>query len=405
MLLSIAYRNLWRNPLRTWILVCSIAVGMFAGIFALAFETGMLKQKTDDAIFDELSHLQIHKDKFKNMDNLNLFFDNAYEKCIEISSLKDVKSTTYRIIVNSIISTNKATTAVKISGIVPEIEKTTTNIHKKLIKGKYLTCKDKNSILISKDIAEKLHLKIKSAVSLQFQNIEGNIIKSSFIVCGIYRTGNLAFDYSNVFVEYDDLRRISGLPNNHAHEIAVLLDSEEKMNVVGKKMKQLFPYLITENWKELDPILLLMNKRSFGSTYLLIILILIALSFGITNSMCMVILDRIKELGMLMAVGMNKARIFSMLMLETIKITLLGGLVGVFLGMVAIEITGKTGLSILSFDEEIRQLGYDSEIHPYISTDQLLWIILLILVTAFFSSIYPALKALRYKPTDSIKSE
>ncbi len=405
MLLSIAYRNIWRNPLRTWILVCSIAVGMFAGIFSLAFSTGMLRQKTEDTIYNELSHLQTHKKKFADMNDLNLFFPDAYEKCIEIGSIKGVKSTTYRIIINSIISSDKATSGVKISGVVPEIEKTTTNIHKNIIDGNYFTSHNKNSILISQDVAKKLHLKVKSNVLLQFQDLEGTVTKNKFTVCGIYKTGNIAFDDGNVFVRYDDLRRLSKLPRNSAHEIAINVDDKDNMISIGEKINELFPYLTTENWKELAPILSMMNKNNFLSTYLLIILILIALSFGITNSMCMVILDRIKELGMLMAVGMNKVRIFSMLMLETIKITVLGGFIGIFLGMVAIEISGATGLNISSYENEIREMGFDSIVHPYIYNNQLFWVILLVLITAILSSIYPALKSLKYKPTDSIKSE
>ena len=240
---------------------------------------------------------------------------------------------------------------------------------------------------------------------LQFQDLEGTVTKNKFTVCGIYKTGNIAFDDGNVFVRYDDLRRLSKLPRNSAHEIAINVDDKDNMISIGEKINELFPYLTTENWKELAPILSMMNKNNFLSTYLLIILILIALSFGITNSMCMVILDRIKELGMLMAVGMNKVRIFSMLMLETIKITVLGGFIGIFLGMVAIEISGATGLNISSYENEIREMGFDSIVHPYIYNNQLFWVILLVLITAILSSIYPALKSLKYKPTDSIKSE
>lgn len=405
MLFSIAYRNIWRNPLRTWILVCSIAIGMFAGISYIAFNTGMLKQKTEGAILNELSHIQLHKNKSSEINNLNLFFPNAYEKCIEIGSLNNVKSTSYRIIINGIISSEKAIKGIKISGIIPEIEKTATDINKNIIEGNYFEFHKKNSILISYNIAKKLHLKEKSCVTLRFQSIKDKIIESNFTVCGIYRTGDIAFDNKNIFVRYNDIRTYSGLPPNSANEIAILLKDDKYIKEVTTKINKLFPYLTTEDWKELSPILSIMNQSNFLRTYLLIILILIALSFGITNSMCMVILDRIKELGMLMAVGMNKFRIFLMLMLETIKITLLGGLVGIFLGMVAIEITGTTGINILWFEEEIRQMGFDSFVHPFIYSDQLIGVILLVTITAVLSSIYPALKAMKYKPTDSIKSD
>lgn len=405
MLFSIAYRNIWRNPLRTWILILSIAVGMFAGIFSIAFSTGMLKKKTDNSIINELSHLQTHMHKFTDINDINMHFPNAYEKCIEIGSIEGVRSTTYRIIINGIISSEKATQGIKIAGIVPDIEKTTTDVHKKIIEGKYLECHEENGIIVSQDLAKKLLIGLNSKISIRFQNTEGFVKNNIFIVCGIFRTGNIKFDNRHVFVKYSDLSREAALPRNSAHEIGILLNNEKDIDRIQSKINELFPYMETQSWKEIAPVLNMMNQSSFWSTYLLNIIILIGLSFGITNSMCMVILDRISELGMLMAVGMNRFRIFLMLMLESIKITLLGGFIGIFLGMVAIEITGMTGIHLSFYEQEIRELGYDYIVHPFIYNEQLFWVIILVSITAFLSSIYPAVRAMRYRPTDSIKSE
>jgi ABC-type antimicrobial peptide transport system permease subunit len=119
----------------------------------------------------------------------------------------------------------------------------------------------------------------------------------------------------------------------------------------------------------------------------------------------MVILERVKELGMLMAVGMNKLRIFSMIVFETVFLSLTGGIVGVILSYVAVLITHKTGINISNWSQGLEAMGFDSIVYPGITLPMLINVTLLVICTGIIASIYPARKALKLNPADALRTE
>lgn len=119
----------------------------------------------------------------------------------------------------------------------------------------------------------------------------------------------------------------------------------------------------------------------------------------------MVILERIKEIGMLMAIGMNKIRVFSMIVLETIYLSLTGGVIGIALAVVLTAITGKTGLDLSLWAEGLNSLGFDAVIYPEIGFDAVIVVTFLVILTGVIAAIYPARKAIKLKPADALRIE
>jgi ABC-type antimicrobial peptide transport system permease subunit len=133
-------------------------------------------------------------------------------------------------------------------------------------------------------------------------------------------------------------------------------------------------------------------------------IILGALGFGIINTMLMVILERTKELGMLMAIGMTKKRVFIMIMYETIFLALVGGLMGEVLSMFLIKYFGKAGIDLSSMAEGLESVGYSAITYPFLETYRYLQITILVLITGILASVYPAIKALRLNPAEALRT-
>jgi ABC-type antimicrobial peptide transport system permease subunit len=117
------------------------------------------------------------------------------------------------------------------------------------------------------------------------------------------------------------------------------------------------------------------------------------------------ILERTKELGMLMAIGMNKKRVFNMIMLETIFLTLVGAVIGMLVGWLLIEITHRTGLDFSSVGEGFEAMGWSAVIYPEITVSFFFIVTLLVIVTGILSSIFPARKALKLNPVEALRSD
>jgi ABC-type antimicrobial peptide transport system permease subunit len=159
------------------------------------------------------------------------------------------------------------------------------------------------------------------------------------------------------------------------------------------------------NWKKLAPDLALMTDMVQQFYLIFGIIILAALAFGILNTMLMVVLERTREIGMLTAIGMNKKKVFSMIMLESVFLSIIGGVTGMIISFLVIRLTSNTGINLSRYAEGFAALGYSADVYPRISAGFFGIVAVFIIITGILSSIYPALKALKLNPVEAIRTE
>jgi ABC-type antimicrobial peptide transport system permease subunit len=135
--------------------------------------------------------------------------------------------------------------------------------------------------------------------------------------------------------------------------------------------------------------------------YVIVGIILVALLFVVLNTMLMAVLERTREIGMLMAIGMDKARVFRMIMYETIFMSMVGVPIGLFISWLSVTVFGQTGIDLSAAEYE--NLGYASIIYPRMDFQSYVVVAIMVLVMAFVASLYPAIKALRLKPVEAIR--
>ena len=159
-----------------------------------------------------------------------------------------------------------------------------------------------------------------------------------------------------------------------------------------------------KDWQQLSPeagyLVSAMNQYMF----LFLFIILLALSFGIVNTMLMVILERVHELGMLMAIGMNRLRVFMMIMLETIFLSLTGGVFGIIIGYAVSKYFAKSGIDLYFWKEAFGELGYSTLIYPEIDSATIIITAIMVIIAGVVSALYPAYKALKLNPSESIRA-
>jgi len=172
--------------------------------------------------------------------------------------------------------------------------------------GTYFADVKTNPILIEEELAKKLKVKVRSKVVLTFQAMDGSLQGGAFRVCGIFRTENFAFEEFNAFVDHSDLIGLLDSGNELCHEIAVLTENQGLVNDIAGSLRNAFPGLERRGWKEIQSDIAMLNDMMTVSTAIIMIIILLALGFGIVNTMLMVVLERTKEIGMLMAIGMSR---------------------------------------------------------------------------------------------------
>jgi ABC-type lipoprotein release transport system permease subunit len=301
------------------------------------------------------------------------------------------------------VSSTEAGTGARVIGIYPEREKTTSNLYQSIIAGSFLEEGARNPVVIGEKLAEKLKVKLKSKIVITFQDSEGNITSNVFRVGGIYNIVNDGYEELNLFVRHQDILGMVQFPDGVAHEITVHVVNPRQTEDIQATISARFPGIQVLSWKELTPEFGFIIE--VGDLYALIVVfvILLALGFGIVNTMLMAVLERIKELGMLMAVGMNKNRVFLMLMLETVLLTITGGFIGITGGIIYCYATRKNGIDLSIIVKGFEKIGRSPVVIPVFEIKMVLIIILLVIATGILASLYPARKAINFSPAKALR--
>lgn len=404
-LLKISWRNIWRNPKRSIVMIVAIALGLWAGVCVSALMFGMLEQRFKTSIEQQFSHLQIHNPEYLKDNNVKYGIAESESLLAGVSSDPEIKAFSGRTLVSGMLATATLTRGINIIGIDPLAESNTTGLDQNILEGTYFVESGRNPVLIGKKLAEKTKLQIRSRLVLTFQNKDGELVSASFRVAGIFQTANTMLDERNVYVHQTDLNGYVG-HDATINELAVLAHDLEAVTVLSERYTKQFPGLSIRTWSEISPELSYMQGMAESMLLIILTIILFALAFGLVNTMLMSVFERVHELGMLMAVGMNRKKVFGMIMFETSFLTFLGAMGGMLLGVLTIQLFSRAGIDLAAVGgDSLNDFGFPSMVYPALKPSFFLMLSVLVVITAFLTSIYPAMKALGLKPAEAIRKE
>lgn len=404
----IAWRNIWRSRTRSGVVIGAIALGVWAALFMSGFATGMMNSFINNSIEQVISHIQIHHPKYEEEQDVKYRIEHPGQIADQIRVDPQVQAVSVRSIANGMIATSASTRGIQITGVDPESEIQIRQFDSKITQGEYFGDSRSNQILIGERLAEKLKIELRKKVVLTFQDLDGNITSAAFRIVGLFRTNNKPFDESQVFVMRSDLNRLlsneeEDVNGSIAHEIAVLLKDAGAVEVLDAEWGAAFPDLLVQTYREISPDLELYESQMQFISLIYLTIIMFALLFGIINTMLMAVLERFRELGMLMAIGMNKVKVFTMIVLETVLLCLVSAPIGLLLGWGTIRYLGSRGLNLSAYSESIAQYGMSEMV--YFQVDPIVYwqVPVAVAITALIAAIYPAWKAIRLRPVEAIR--
>lgn len=403
MIFIVAWKNVWRNKVRSIVVMMSVAVGLLCGIFFMAFMNGMAKQRVDSAIRSEVSHIQIHSSEYLEDEEVNYTIPDIVSVERKINDCEYVEAASSRVIISGMARSARASKGVRIVGIDRASEERVTNIYTKITDSLPGYFNKKYPVLMSERLAKELNIRLKQKVQFVFQSVDGSLTSESFKVTALYKTSNKVFDDMMVFVPRNKISGFAGLEKNQVHEIAILLKDNEMLISAAQELNMNSPEITTRTWKKIMPELGMMIDMMDNMLVIFMSIILVALAFGIINTMLMVVLERSREIGMLMAIGMNGKRIFGMILLETLFLSLTGGIIGITAATIVVNISSHSGMDLSAYSKGLEAIGYDSMVFPVMDTSYYPILIIMVVVTALLSSIYPAIKALKLNPATAMR--
>ncbi|HJV21033.1 MAG TPA: FtsX-like permease family protein [Sediminibacterium sp.] len=389
--------------MRSLVIMLSVAIGLFAGIMVLAIYKGMMRSRIKTVIYAEAGHLQIHDTSFKKDYEPIFTIRRGTSIANEIQGYPEIKTVATRSVTMGMLSTTTGSAGIQINGVIPEKEMLVSQLDQKIREGTGFTVNKHHEVLIGKKLANKLKLKTGNKLVLTCTDVSNNIISSAFRVAAIYESDNAPLDEKNVYIRQAELNEMIGT-GNEIHEIVIILNKDEALGAAEKKLRDQYKGCLIENWKTISPETDLMVDTVDITSYIIMAIILFALAFGIINTMLMGILERTKEIGMMMALGMNRAKLFILILMETLFLTITGAPVGLLLGWAVTSYYKTHGINWSNKGKEMMSsFGFNTTIYPEFPDEKLAMTILFVVLTAMISCIYPAIKALKLKPVDALR--
>jgi ABC-type lipoprotein release transport system permease subunit len=402
MILRIAWRNIWRSRNRSLVIIGSIGLGLWAALFLTAFYNGAIEQRIRSAIDTEIAHIQVHHPKFREDFDLQYRLPEANRILDSVRGMTGVQAATGRIVLQGMASSASGSAGVNVQGVMPSREAKVSRLYAFVQEGNYLRDSGKHEILVGRKLMQKLKLQQGSKLVLTFNDVSGNIASGAFRIAGVYETVNTPYDASQVFIHVREAAELTGLGSD-MNQVAILLKEDGQADAVARSLADRWPQNNVQTWKEISPEMQLLVV-SFDRMILVYMgIIVLALTFGIVNTMMMSVLERTREIGMLLSLGMNKARVFAMITLETLLLVLAGCPGGIIASLLTIMVTRKSGINLEIFSDVFSSFGYSNLIFPSLSARQFLMMMALVVFSALVSAIFPARRALSLKPAEAVR--
>ncbi len=405
-LIKISWRNIWRNRTRSIIIIAAIVLGLMGGVFSAGMRLGVETQQFEETVENQISHIQLHHPEFIANPEAHYRISSGFEMADEIRKMEGIKTVATRTVFDGMVATASKNAGVRIKGIEPDIEAQTTGLDKLLEEGTYFEEEGRlPSAIIGQRMASNLNAGVGSRIVLTFQDIHGEMLSASFRVEGIYSVTSLSFEERTLFVKADELNALVDDPDA-VTEIALVLQNLDDYTAITAQLKEIYPDTEVRHWADLAPSLYYSLEFLHQNLMWVVGIIILGVSFGLLNTILMSVLERVNELGVLMAIGMKKVRVFSMVVMETTMLSAVGGVIGIACSYIMIILLNINGIDMSSAGGEgLGEFGYAS--HIYLKVPPQLYYEIGILVVAFaiLAAIYPAWKAIRLQPAEAVRQE
>ncbi|WP_248674678.1 ABC transporter permease [Shewanella colwelliana] len=192
------------------------------------------------------------------------------------------------------------------------------------------------------------------------------------------------------------------------HEIAIVLNESNNMdNHVAKQLAGQLSLLSdsgnrVRDWQQVQPMLATIISQMGASNAVILIIFVSAMGFGIVNVMLMSVFERTRELGMLMAIGMVKGKVFSLIIMESTLLGVTGATIGLLASLMLVTLLGHTGIPLGSMAQGLGAFGVDTTLYPTVSANEYVAVFVTVVLVSILASLYPARQILKQRPVDAM---
>jgi ABC-type lipoprotein release transport system permease subunit len=401
---QLAWRNLWRNRKRTLISVSSVFLAVFLALLTRSMQLGSYTFMIQNVVRLSTGYLQIHEKGYWEKRSIDLAFQDEPTLRARLLALDHVTQVIPRLQTFLLAASAHATRGALLQGINPREEETMNGLSKKLISGSYLDGEGQGALL-AEGLAKYLGLDVGDTLVLYGMGYHGTTAAGQFRVQGIVHFSLPEINSSFVYLNLPEAQSLLVMPGM-VNSLSVMLDGPRSEDRALSSVRGMFgaQYEVM-TWQQMMPELVQGIAVDNAGGIIMLAILYLVVGFGIFGTVMMMTLERRREFGVLLAIGMKRARLALTSLTEAVLLSLIGvgaGILAAFPFMAyftadPIHLSGGAA-------EAMRQLGLEPLLPLSVQPSIFLSQTIAVLVMALISSIYPLLVLRQMEPVQAMRS-
>ncbi len=398
----LGWRNIWRHPRRSLLTFLAIVLGLIIFILTRAIQFGTYEKIIEKAVRTNTGYIQIHKEGYRENQGFDYALD-SYDRVVEVLGEEpNVSLFAPRVNSEALIASDRGTTGTAVFGVDPEREFRITTLASRLKEGRLI--EKSGDIMIGEKMAKNLKVKMGDELILIGNGADGSLGADRFILSGIFATGVADFDRTVVLVGIDDADILFSM-GGRITEMVILLDDFSLVDETALRLRNTLAGegMEVHSWKELLPEMVQMiTLDNIGGLVMLWFFFIVVIAV-ILNTILISTLERLREFGIMMSLGLRPSRIFLLVLFEAAVLVTIGTIIGLLLSW---GIGGYLEAHPFGMGEKISTIMEEQGFSPLIYTKMTIGLLLswgaAVFIASLLVALYPASRVARLSPLKAL---
>ena len=407
LILRLAWRNVWRNPRRTGLTVAATVFAVLLVVVFVAMAAGIHDKMIEDSVRLSSGHVTIAGAGYLEERTLEKFVHFDPKLARELDTTPGVVGWAPRVVGFGLLSNGPETHGIGVLGVDPARESAVTTLPGRISEGRFVGGAGSHEIVLGERLARSLHAQLGEQLLLYSVAYSLEMAYDLFTVVGTMKLPDPAMDRALGVVNLKDAQSFF-VYGDRVSEVAVLARSADDTRVVQASLESELPDqgIAVYGWPQVMPELVQFIFLDDASMYIMLVILVVVVAFGILNTLLMSVLERKREFGVALAVGLRPRAIFALVYVESMLLAAVGLAIG--LGLALPLVLWLVGHPIDLHSEAMRGmvelLGVEPQIVWKLKATNPLGSALTIFAVAALAALYPAFKASRARPVDALRS-
>jgi len=404
--LRMAWRNLWRHKRRTWLTVGAMIFSNLLLVFMISLQFGSYRMMIDNTLKSYTGHMQVQLDGYIDDSKIRNSFDNIIPLADQLRQTLNSSRVAARGVAFAMTSSEMRSYGLQIIGVEPRYEPEVSTLSGLLKKGHYFSEINAEEIIIGSILARNLRVDIGDELTLLGSGRDGSFAAGVVIVTGIFESGVNDVDRSMAQIPLGYFQSLFSM-NNQGHNIVINAEDLSLVDALQSNVSHVIASrkeLVVLDWNKLQPGLQQAIQADMFSAGFMYAILIVLVAFSVLNTQLMSVLERTREFGIMMALGVKPVRLGALVITETTLMSTVGLAIGAGLGALLAYYLSLVGFSYPGMEEMAGKFNLPDRMYPSLS---LLSVFLgpgIVFICSLLASVYPALKLFFLHPVSAMRT-